>query len=63
MTDNKTYGWPTTRCYPRTTLDAFKDGDYYEWWFPHEKSWQDQVLFGISVLAWVGLGIYFWRTL
>jgi hypothetical protein len=56
------YGWPTTRCFPRTTADAFKDEDYGEWFFPPEKRWQNVLYLAGGIAAWVGIGIYFWRT-
>ena len=55
------YGWPTTRCYPRTTGEAFKDGEYTEWFFPPERDWRHIALFVAGVLAWVGIGVYFAR--
>lgn len=56
------YGWPTTRCYPRTTKEAFKDGDYGTWWFPPEQRWQDKLFFVSCIVIWIGIGIYFWKT-
>lgn len=53
------YGWPTTRCFPRTTGEAFKDGEYTEWFFPPERDWQHVALFAAGVFAWVCIGIYF----
>lgn len=55
------YGWPTTRCFPRTTGEAFKDGEYVEWFFPPERDWRNIALLVTGVVAWVGLGIYFAR--
>ena len=61
MTDK--YGWPTTRCYPRTMAEAFPDdAENAQWWYPPEQRWQDKVLFAIGVFGWVALAIYFWRT-
>ncbi len=56
------YGWPTTRCFPRTTGEAFKDGDYTESFFPPERSWRGLAYFVFGILLWVGIGVYFWRT-
>ncbi len=56
------YGWPTTRCFPRTTADAFKDGEYTRSWFPPEPRVLDKIFMAIAVIAWIGIGIYFWRT-
>jgi len=57
------YGWPTTRCFPRTTRDAFKDdADAARWWYPPEQRWQDKVLFAVGVLLWVAIAVYFWKS-
>lgn len=56
------YGWPTTRCFPRTTADAFKDGEYTESFFPPERSWRNVLYMAGGVVIWVGICIYFWRT-
>ena len=56
------YGWPTTRGFPRTTADAFKDGDYTESFFPPERSWRNVLYMAGGVVIWVGICIYFWRT-
>lgn len=56
------YGWPTTRCFPRTTADAFKDGEYTEWFFPPERDWRHIAMLVVGVLAWTGLGFYFGRS-
>ena len=53
------YGWPTTRCYPRTTQEAFKDAEYVEWWFPPENNMRNIVLTTLGVAAWIGISIYF----
>ena len=55
-------GWPTTRCFPRTTDDAFRHlGDGMESFFPPEQRWQDKALLAVGAVAWVAIGIYFWR--
>ena len=60
---NKNYGWPTVRCFPRTTNEAFpNDVANAQWWYPPEQRWQDKVFFAIGVFGWVALAIYFWRT-
>ncbi len=56
------YGWPTTRCFPRTTADAFKDGEYTESFFPPERSWRNVLYMAGGVGIWIGICIYFWRT-
>lgn len=55
------YGWPTTRCFPRTTADAFKDDEYTQWFFPPERDWRNVVLIGCGVLMWIGIITYFAR--
>jgi hypothetical protein len=58
------HGCPTTRCFPRTTDDAFRHlGDGMETFFPPEQRWQDKVYLGLGVALWVALGLYLWRTL
>jgi hypothetical protein len=56
------YGWPTTRCFARTTQEAFKDGEYIEWFFPPEKNVRGIVFVVTGVILWVGLCVYFWRS-
>lgn len=55
------YGWPTTRCFPRTTGEAFKDGDYTEWFFPPERDWRNIAMIAVGVACWIGIGVYFAR--
>jgi hypothetical protein len=56
------HGCPTTRCFPRTTEDAFRHlGESTEWFYPPEQRWQDKAVFGLAIFAWVAIGIYFWR--
>lgn len=58
------HGCPTTRCYPRTTDDAFRHlGVDTEWFFPPEQRWQDKALLAAGVLCWVVLGYVYWRYL
>ena len=60
---NKNYGWPTARCFPRTTNKAFpNDVANAQWWYPPEQRWQDKVLFAIGVFGGGALALYFWRT-
>ncbi len=56
------YGWPTTRCFPRSTAEAFRDGEYGESFFPPEQRWQDKAYFAVGILVWVAISYYFWRT-
>lgn len=61
MMHDKKYGWPTTRCYPRTMEDAFKHlGCDPEWFFPPEKnySWKDAVMLAVAIWLWIGLAYY-----
>lgn len=61
--NDKKYGWPTTRCYPRTLKEAFpNDIENAQWWFPPEQRWQDKVFFVVGVIIWVGLAVYYWNT-
>lgn len=56
---------PTTRMFPRTLKDAFKDdAENAQWWFPHERfvSFWDILLGGLGVLMWLMLAIYFLRS-
>jgi hypothetical protein len=59
---HKNYGWPTTRCFPRTTRDAFKDDiENAQWWFPPEQRWQDKLFFWVAVCMWVIVAVYLWK--
>lgn len=58
---NKHYGWPTSRCYPRTMEDAFKHlGCDPEWFFPPEKqhNWQNTTMLAVAIWMWIGLVYY-----
>ena len=58
----KDYGWPTTRCYPRTLAEAFpNDPANYEWFYPPEKndSHANTAVLGVALWLWVGLA-YWW---
>lgn len=49
-------GWPTTRRYPRTLADAFKDDpDNSQWFYPPEKNISgENILMGmIALCLWV----------
>ena len=57
------YGWPTTRRFPRTTREAFPDDiENAQWWYPPEQRWQDKVFFAIGVAAWFVLAVYLMGT-
>ena len=57
------HGWPTTRCFPRSTREAFKDDiEHTQWWYPPEQRWQDKALFAVGVLLWVAIAVYFWKS-
>lgn len=61
--NDKKYGWPTTRCYPRTLNEAFpNDIENARWWYPPEQRWQDKVFFAIAIVIWAGLAVYYWNT-
>lgn len=56
------YGWPTTRCYPRTTLEAFPDdSDTAQWFFPPEQRVRDKVFMAVGVVLWVCIAVYLWK--
>ena len=55
------YGWPTTRTYPRTLMEAFPK-DNADWFFPPEQRMRDKILFGVGVFGWVALLIYLWKV-
>jgi hypothetical protein len=55
------YGWPTTRCFPRSTAEAFKDRDYGESFYPPEQRWQDKVFMFVGVCMWIAIGTYMWN--
>jgi hypothetical protein len=59
---HKNYGWPTTRCFPRTTREAFKDDiENAQWWYPPEQRWQDKLFFWGAVCMWVVVAVYLWK--
>lgn len=59
---HKNYGWPTTRCYPRTTREAFPDDiENAQWWYPPEQRWQDKVFFWAAIFIWAVLAVYLWK--
>lgn len=53
---------PTTRCYPRTLNDAFKDDiENAQWFYPPEKNhglW-NAITAGTGLCLWVGLAYLF----
>jgi hypothetical protein len=60
--DNTNYGWPTTRCFPRTLNEAFpEDTKNGEWFYPPEQRWQDKMFFTVNVCLWVVLAFYLVR--
>lgn len=62
MIDDDKYGWPTTRCYPRTLLEAFPDdAENAKWFFPPEQRTRDKAFFVVAVLIWAYIGFYYWR--
>lgn len=60
---DKYEGCPTTRMYPRTMKDAFKDDiENSQWFYPPEKeprSVVDMLLWSAGICLWVGLAYYF----
>jgi len=51
------YGYPTTRRFHRSTMDAFQQ-DQAEWWFPPERSTAEKVWLYGSLIFFV-LSIFF----
>ena len=52
---------PTTRRFPRTMEEAFKDPQQIsQWWYPPEREmcWRDAVVFGVGFFAWLVLAVY-----
>ena len=64
MKNDDNYGWPTSRCFPRTLKDAFKDDpENTEWWFPPPKRGViDKIVLAIGIILWLGVGYYFWKA-
>ena len=62
--EDDNYGWPTSRCFPRTLKDAFKDDpENTKWWFPPPKrNTIDKVVMAVGIAIWLGVGYYFWKT-
>lgn len=59
---NKNYGWPTTRCYPRTLAEAFpKDPENGVWFHPPEPkhTWSGAIMWIAGVMLWVMLAYWF----
>jgi len=53
---------PTTRCYPRTLSDAFKDkAEIAQWFYPPEKnrSLVNALTAGVGICMWVGIAYLF----
>ena len=62
---DKKYGWPTTRTFPRTMEEAFpNDPERSEWFYPPERKhgYKNAVLFIAGVMMWVALAYYFARN-
>ena len=59
---SQNHGWPTTRTFPRTLADAFQD-ERVEWWFPPKKRPIEYVYIAVGIIIWIGIAVYFWRTL
>ena len=59
---NSNYGWPTTRCYPRTTREAFpNDIENAQWWYPPERNPMGLTVAGI--VLWAVIAVIYWRYL
>ena len=62
MIDDKHYGWPTSRRYPRTMLEAFPNSvENAQWWYPPEKNYSptNVAMWMLAAFAWIGLAYYF----
>ena len=51
------YGYPTTRCHPRSTNEAFPQ-DQADWWFPPEKTRTDRVWLVCSLIFFLTTILY-----
>ena len=59
--NSKNYGWPTSRCFPRTMNDAFKNNvDNAQWLYPPEKNfnWRNTAMLAVAIWLWIGLAYY-----
>lgn len=64
MMDNKNYGWPTSRTFPRTMDEAFpNDAERAEWFYPPERKrgYLNAVVLITALMMWAALGWYFWK--
>jgi len=59
---SQNHGWPTTRTFPRTLAEAYPK-DHAEWWHPPKKRPVEYVYAGVVIALWVGLAVYYWKTL
>ena len=60
--NDKKYGWPTTRCYPRTLADAFpNDIEVMKWWHPPERKrgFANAVMLIAALMLWLGLAYWY----
>ena len=56
------YGWPTTRCYPRTTRDAFpNDIENAQWWYPPERNPMGLTI--AAIVLWAVIAVIYWKYL
>ena len=59
--NDKKYGWPTTRCFPRTIPEAFKDDPANaEWFFPPERKRGPLEYAMLSAAFWIWVGLAYW---
>jgi hypothetical protein len=62
MMDNKNYGWPTSRVFPRTMEEAFpNDAERAEWFYPPERKrgYWNAIMFIAGAMMWIALAYYF----
>jgi hypothetical protein len=53
---------PTTRCYPHTLNEAFKDSvENAQWFYPPEKNngWRNILMGYAALIMWICLAYYF----
>lgn len=65
MPHPKNYGWPTSRTFPRTIPEAFKDDPANaQWFYPPERKrgYLNAVVLILGLMMWAAIGFYFWKA-
>jgi len=52
---------PTTRCFPRSMLQAWPN-DHPEWFEPHERK-SHGISIWLGIVTWIGTALFYWRYL